>query len=176
MSLALSRAGVVVVLLGIGRTFAGLDVRPVRVRLQFGLISRRSGSLGFSGEFSFLFPVLDIDSLDNFSESCKGVECYVPYTLVTYTDKNSEPMLTRSNPRHSNSDIRLFKLRSSAFKLFPVPSLVTHPDNPWFQVLSCTLRQTLTNSESCHMLLSHAFVTRLCHMPLSHTLRHPPPL
>src|SRR5882724_4221779 len=38
-------------------------------------------------------------------------------TLVTYTDKNSKPMLTRTNLRHSNSDLRLFNLRSSAFKL-----------------------------------------------------------
>src|SRR5882724_11596565 len=72
-------------------------------------------------------------------------------TLVTYTDKNSEPMLARSNLHLSNC--------KPFDKLCPVPSLVTHPDNPWFQVLSCTLRQTLTNSESCHMLLSHALVT-----------------
>src|SRR5882724_9176480 len=79
-------------------------------------------------------------------------------TLVTYIDKNSEPMLTRSNLRLSNS--------KPLDKLCPVPSLVTHPDNPWFQVLSCTLWQTLTNSESCHMLLSHAFVTHCCYTPL----------
>src|SRR5882724_3287070 len=38
-------------------------------------------------------------------------------TLVTYTDKNSKPMLTRSNLRHSNSDLWLFNPRSLAFKL-----------------------------------------------------------
>src|SRR5882724_1819576 len=64
---------------------------------------------------------------------------------------NSKPMLTRSNLRHSNS--------KPLDKLCPVPSLVTHPDNPWFQVLSCTLQQTLTDSESCHTLLSHTVVT-----------------
>ena len=63
-------------------------------------------------------------------------------TRVTYTDKNSEPMLTRSNLWLSNSE--------PLDKLWPVLSLVTHPDNPWFQVLSCTLQQTLTNSKSCH--------------------------
>src|SRR5882724_7590697 len=72
-------------------------------------------------------------------------------TLVTYTDKNSEPKLTRSNLQLSNS--------KPLDKLWPVPSLVTHPDNAWFQVLSCTLWQTLTNSESCHTLLSHDIVT-----------------
>src|SRR5882724_2809243 len=88
-------------------------------------------------------------------------------TLVTYTDKNSEPMLTRSNLRLSNSDLRLsnsdLQLSNSEplDKLCPVLSLVTHPDNPWFQVLSCTLWKTLTNSEYCHTP---------CHTPLSHTL------
>ena len=70
--LALGRAGVVVVLLGIGRTFAKLVVGLVGVRLLFGLVSRRSGSLVFMGEFSFSFPGSCTDSLDNFLESCKG--------------------------------------------------------------------------------------------------------
>src|SRR5882724_11779144 len=60
-------------------------------------------------------------------------------------------MLTRSNLQHSNSE--------PVDKLCPVPSLVTYPDNPWFQVLSCTLGKTLTNSESCHTPLSHTIVT-----------------
>src|SRR5882724_1568905 len=85
-------------------------------------------------------------------------------TLVTYTDKNSKPMLTRSNLQLSNSNLQLSNSKPLD-KLCPVPSPVTHPDNPWFQVLSCTLWQTLTNSESCHMLLSHAFVTCHCHTP-----------
>ena len=87
-------------------------------------------------------------------------------TLVTYTDKNSIPMLTRSNLLLLNSNIQL--LTSEPLdKLWPVPSLVTHPDNPWFQVLSYTLQQTLTNSKSCHTFLSHAFVTSHCHTPLA---------
>jgi len=47
-ALALGRARVVVVLFGIGRTFAGLVVGLVRVGLVFGLVSRRSGSSGFA--------------------------------------------------------------------------------------------------------------------------------
>src|SRR5882724_13481964 len=87
--------------------------------------------------------------------------------LVTYTDKNSEPMLTRSNLWLSNSNIQ-FSNSKPLDKLWPVPSLVTYPDNPWFQVLSCTLQKTLTNSESCHMPLSHIIVTCPCHAPPSH--------
>ena len=48
-------------------------------------------------------------------------------TLVTYTDKNSKPMLTRSDLQISNS--------KPLDKLWPVLSLVT-PDNP--------------GSKSCH--------------------------
>ena len=66
-----------VLLLGIGRTSARLVVGLVGVRLLFGLVSRRSGSLGFMGEFSFSFPVSCIDSLDEFSESCEGGQLVV---------------------------------------------------------------------------------------------------
>ena len=76
-ALALGRAGVVVLLLGVGRTFAGLVVGLVRVGLVFGLVSRRSGSSGFAGEFSFLFPVSSINSLDEFSESNEGVRLFM---------------------------------------------------------------------------------------------------
>ena len=37
------------------------------------LVSRRSGSSGFVGEFFFSFPVSYINSLDKFLESCEGV-------------------------------------------------------------------------------------------------------
>ena len=93
-------------------------------------------------------------------------------TLVTYTDKSSEPMLTRifgfqtlilgcsiSDLQVSNSE--------PLDKLCSVPSLVTHPDNPWFQ--------------SCHAPLSKLWptpspVTCSCHMNLSHTIvTHPWP-
>ena len=62
-------------------------------------------------------------------------------------------MLTNSNLRLSNSE--------PLDKLWPVLSLVTHPDKPWFQVLSFTLQQTLTNSESCHMPPSHPWVSQI---------------
>src|SRR5882724_4598609 len=81
-ALALGRAGVVVLLLGVGRTFAGLVVGLVRVRLVFGLVSRRSGSSGFVGEFSFSFPVSGINSLDKFSESNEGVRLFMVDHIV----------------------------------------------------------------------------------------------
>src|SRR5882724_10288720 len=62
-------------------------------------------------------------------------------------------MLTNSKLQLSNSE--------PLDKLWPVLSPVTCPDKPWFQVLSCTLWQTLTNSESCHTPLSHDPVTPL---------------
>jgi len=51
--------------------------------LLFGLVSRRSGSSGFAGEFSFSFPVSGINSLDKFSESNEGVQLFHggPYCL-----------------------------------------------------------------------------------------------
>src|SRR5882724_2640048 len=76
-ALALGRAGVVVLLLGVGRAFAGLVIGLVRVRLVFGLVSRRSGSSGFAGEFSFSFPISGVDSLDEFSESNEGVRLFM---------------------------------------------------------------------------------------------------
>ena len=63
----------VVLLLGIGRTFAGLVVRLGRVRLLFGLVSRGSGSMSFMGYFTVSFPVLSINSLDEFLEAGKSV-------------------------------------------------------------------------------------------------------
>jgi len=66
----------VVSLFGIGRTFAGLVIGLVRVRLVFGLVSRRSGSSGFTGEFS-AFPISGINGLDEFSESNEGVRLFM---------------------------------------------------------------------------------------------------
>src|SRR5882724_11989995 len=93
-ALALGRARIVVLLLGIGRTFARLVVRLVRIRLVFGLVSRGSGSLGFMGEFSFSFPVLCVDSLDEFSESNKGVQLFVVDHIVFDTFGKSIVSLT----------------------------------------------------------------------------------
>ena len=90
----MGRARVVVVLLGIGRTFAVLVVGLVRVGLVFGLVSRRSGSLGFVGEFSFSFPVLSIDSLDEFSESNEGVWLFMMDHIIFDTFGESVVSLT----------------------------------------------------------------------------------
>src|SRR5882724_3190640 len=46
-------------------------------------------------------------------------------------------------------------------KLWPVPSPVTYPDKPCFQVPSCTPWHFPTNPEFCHMSLSHALITSL---------------
>jgi len=95
-------------------------------------------------------------------------------TLVTYTDKNSNQCW--QDPIFDFQTLVIGCSNSEPLdKLWPVPSPVTHPDNPWIQVLSCTLWQTVTNSKSCHMPLSHALVTCHCHTPLSHTLGHPSP-
>jgi len=67
------RAWVIILLLGLRRTLAGLVVRLGRVRLLFGLVSRGSGSMSFSGYFTASFPVSCIDSLDEFPEAGKGV-------------------------------------------------------------------------------------------------------
>jgi len=82
LSLALGRAGVVILLLGLGRTFARL-VRLGRVRLWFGLVSRRSTSSGFMGDFSLHSQYRCIDSLDEFLESCEGGQLVLvdPYHL-----------------------------------------------------------------------------------------------
>src|SRR5882724_1609738 len=76
-TLALGRARVVVLLLGMRRTFAGLVVRLGRVRLLFGLVSRGSGSTSFVGYFTVSFPVSSIDSLDEFPEAGKHVWLFV---------------------------------------------------------------------------------------------------
>ena len=68
----LGRARVVVVLFGLGRTFARLVVGLGRVGLLFGLVSGVSRSAGFTGDFSFLFPVSCVDSLDKYLESCES--------------------------------------------------------------------------------------------------------
>src|SRR5882724_1971043 len=72
-ALALGRARVIVLLLGLQRTFAGLVVRLGRVRLLFSLVSRGSRSTSFMGYFTVSFPVLCIDSLDEFLEAGKSV-------------------------------------------------------------------------------------------------------
>src|SRR5882724_11373701 len=74
---ALGRAQVIVLLLGLQRTFARLVVRLRRVRLLFGLVSGGSGSASFAGYFSTLFPVLSINSLDKFPEARKSVRLLV---------------------------------------------------------------------------------------------------
>jgi len=56
-ALALSRARIVVLLLGIGRTFARLVVRPVKSQTLVQTYFQKIWSSGFMGEFSFLFPV-----------------------------------------------------------------------------------------------------------------------
>ena len=59
------------------RTFAGLVVRLGRVRLLFGLVSGGSGSTSFAGYFTASFPILSIDSLDEFPEAGKSVWLFV---------------------------------------------------------------------------------------------------
>jgi len=90
----MGRAGVVVLLLGIGRTFAGLVVGLVRVGLVFGLVSRRSGSSGFVGVFSFSFPVSSIDSLNEFLESNEGVRLFMVDHIIFDTFGESIVSLT----------------------------------------------------------------------------------
>jgi len=43
----------------------------------FGLVSRGSGSAGFVGNFPMSFPVLHIDSLNEFLKTGKGVQLVV---------------------------------------------------------------------------------------------------
>jgi len=79
---ALSRARVVVFLLGIEEPLPDLLSDLLEFVIVFRLVSRRSGSLGFMGEVLFFIPVLRIDSLDEFSESCEGVAYHGgPYRL-----------------------------------------------------------------------------------------------
>src|SRR5882672_2852644 len=70
-ALALGRAGIVVLLFGLG--FARLVIRFGGIRFVVCLVNGRTGNAGFAGEFSFTFPVLSINSLDEFLESCEGV-------------------------------------------------------------------------------------------------------
>jgi len=92
-------------------------------------------------------------------------------TLVTYTDKKTlnnadkDPIFSFKTPIFSCSIY--LDWTPNTWQTLLVPSLVTHPDNPWFQVLSCTFGQTLTTPSP---------VTCSCHMPLSHTIvTHPQP-
>src|SRR5882724_1904164 len=63
-SVTLCRARVVLLLHQ--RILARLVVRLGGIMLGFGLVSRQLGNVGFSGNFSFSFPVLCINGLDEF--------------------------------------------------------------------------------------------------------------
>jgi len=124
-ALALGRARVVVVLLGLGITFARLVVRLVGVRLLFGLCFQKIWSSGFMGEFSFLFPVSCIDKLGRVFGVLWGGRLIVVDTGTkrrTLPWNLSFPDLLETSP---NRSLTPTSLTTSLAKVIPSPSRTT---------------------------------------------------
>ena len=68
--LALSRAGVVVLLLGLQRT---MGVRFGRIRFWVRFVSRRSGVASFMGDLGLVFPIMGVNGMCKTSKAYKGV-------------------------------------------------------------------------------------------------------
>ena len=63
-----------VLLLGLQRTFSRLGVGFGGIGLVVRLVTRRSRSTGFTGNFSSTFPVSCVYGLNKFTEACEGVQ------------------------------------------------------------------------------------------------------